>query len=103
MFQDKLHIHDRGYNSLEVFTILLLLKARYSANTTLLCGNHESRQLTQVHGLYDKCWRMYGNANAWRNCTDVFDYLTLSANHKWICKQVVFFKCIYLCRYSNML
>ncbi|URE31232.1 Zinc finger protein, partial [Musa troglodytarum] len=40
-----------------------------------------------AHGLYDKCWRMYGNANAWRNCTDVFDYLTLSANHKWICKQ----------------
>ena len=70
---------DRGHNSVETFELLLCLKARYPAHITLLRGNHESRQITQVYGFYEECVRKYGNPNPWKYCTEVFDYLNLAA------------------------
>jgi len=70
---------DRGYFSVETFLLLLALKVRYPDRIMLIRGNHESRQITQVYGFYEECFRKYGSAYVWQLCTDVFDYLALAA------------------------
>ena len=57
---------DRGYYSVETLLLLLALKVRYPDRITLIRGNHESRQITQVYGFYEESVRKYGSAYVWQ-------------------------------------
>ena len=70
---------DRGYYSVETVTLVVALKVRYPDRVTIIRGNHESRQITQVYGFYDECVRKYGHAGVWKAFTDLFDYMPLTA------------------------
>ena len=64
----------------------------------MIRGNHESRQITQVYGFYDECFRKYGSVTVWRYCTEIFDYLSLSAI---IDGKVISMHCYYIALFSN--
>ena len=69
----------QSLNQFGYHLVFLLWQVRYPDRITLIRGNHESRQITQVYGFYDECLRKYGSITVWRYCTEIFDYLSLSA------------------------
>ncbi|OHT15798.1 Serine/threonine-protein phosphatase PP-X isozyme 1 [Tritrichomonas foetus] len=70
---------DRGYCSIETFAFLALLKVKYPQQIYLLRGNHESRQINQIYGLFNDCMLLYGHSGIWFLLNDVFDLLPISA------------------------
>ena len=70
---------NRGYRSVETFTLLLLLKLKYPGCLTLLRGNHEAKDISQFYGLYDEVSKKYGNTCVWKFFTEVFQYLPIAA------------------------
>lgn len=74
-----INFYYKGHHSVETISLLICLKLRYKDRITLLRGNHESRQISQVYGFYDECRKKYGSSTVWKCFTDLFDYLPLAA------------------------
>jgi serine/threonine-protein phosphatase 2A catalytic subunit len=70
---------DRGFYSVETIIMITEIKIKYPHKMTIIRGNHESRQITQVYGFYDECFRKYGNIRVWQIFTDLFDCLPIAA------------------------
>ncbi|KAJ3448332.1 serine/threonine-protein phosphatase pp2a-related [Anaeramoeba flamelloides] len=70
---------DRGYYSIEVLSIFLLLKVIYPYRITLLRGNHESRGITTTYGFYNECKVKYGSEYIWELAMEVFDFFQIAS------------------------
>jgi len=66
-------------HQVECISLCLCLKLQYPKRVTLLRGNHEARQVSQVYGFYDECMRKYGSAAVWQRFVRVFDLLPIAA------------------------
>ena len=70
---------DRGFNSVETFLYVLILKIMHKDRITLLRGNHENREINKLYGFYDECLHKYGTESVWKLFTEIFQYLPVSA------------------------
>ncbi|KAL6121160.1 Serine threonine-protein phosphatase PP2A catalytic subunit [Nucleospora cyclopteri] len=77
---------DRGYNSVEVLIICMLLKIKWENQVFLIRGNHETRLQTAVYGFMTECINKYDLIMYWKVC-DMFNYLPLAAiiNGSYFC------------------
>ena len=72
---------DRGFQSLEVIILLILMKIKYPQRIHLLRGNHESRKTNTEYGFFVECLKKFNNNNSkvWLYVNEMFDYLPLAA------------------------
>ncbi|ELA42801.1 uncharacterized protein VICG_00116 [Vittaforma corneae ATCC 50505] len=77
---------DRGFNSVELITYLLVCKILNKDKIVLLRGNHENRSQTAVYGFEEECLLKYDHYIYWKFC-EVFELFPVVAiiNKKYFC------------------
>lgn len=70
---------DRGHHSVEVVTLLALLKIKYPERITMIRGNHETRALQTEYGFYVECEEKFGSLEPWQDINNMFDNLPIAA------------------------
>jgi serine/threonine-protein phosphatase PP1 catalytic subunit len=69
---------DRGPQSIETISLLLLLKVAHPESIFLLRGNHECSYINREFGFYDECLSRYSK-RLWEGFRDVFNCLPVAA------------------------
>lgn len=77
---------DRGFNSVELITYLLVCKIMNRDKIILLRGNHENRSQTAVYGFEEECLLKYDHYVYWKFC-EVFELFPVVAivNRRYFC------------------
>lgn len=70
---------DRGYYSIETFSLLLAYKVKYPDRFFMLRGNHECSQVNQMYGFYEELLNRFGHAGPYKMCNEIFNLLPMAA------------------------
>ena len=74
---------NKGWNSLSVVLLLMVLLVKYPSNITLLRGNHDSRIMSNCYGFYGECIKKYSKPDEgkyiFEKINELFDLFQLAA------------------------